>query len=432
MHEGILATGHPSGLDDVCRIFQKTGGIDVSEEGILREIGRGFADIIPAGPDILACAERAVTVIRDETVHAPGAPVGGAVVQRGTLLILIGQQPVVLRKMIDSPALHGGCSLTSVDTPMRELYVVFVIDGFQIIIAGEFEDILGLLRVLPGHEVGGNGVICIVPRIVPAHGSHQPLCDGDGGKVIGVRDLISAGPHDNGGMVPVAADPGFHIPLTPVMEEDAVVILCLRLLPHIKSIGIDEDAHFISKFHESNGRRIVAGANGVYPQLFQFFNLPASGFFIKCRAQCPQIMMHAGAMDLYASSVQEEAIVRREFDGAKTDLLRQRIRGLAIMHQTGFQRIKVWILDVPANGRVDRQNLGVDSGKDRMGRTGSRQGIRLSDRISAHGLKTAGGGNDLSLGVPDGMKHFAGECLCGRDLCVDDDTEGSTCGIRFI
>ena len=57
MHEGVLLTRHPRGLQDIGRILQETCGIDMAEEGILREIGRGLADIIPAGPDKLTGGE---------------------------------------------------------------------------------------------------------------------------------------------------------------------------------------------------------------------------------------------------------------------------------------------------------------------------------------------------------------------------------------
>ena len=75
MDKRIPAAGYPRRFNDIGGILKETGSIDVTEEGILREIRRRLSDIVPARPYELPGTVVAVAMIGYKLLDALGTPV---------------------------------------------------------------------------------------------------------------------------------------------------------------------------------------------------------------------------------------------------------------------------------------------------------------------------------------------------------------------
>ncbi len=137
-------------------------------------------------------------------------------------------------------------------------------------------------------------------------------------------DLVADGPGEHAGVQPVAAHEAaqvaFHEWLQRFVAAPAgVVPLVEALVPH-------EDAHLVAEVQDLWRGRIVRGAQGVRPHVAHDLQLPARRILVERHAQRPQVRMQVDAVELHALTVQDEALLRVEREGAEADAPRQLVR----------------------------------------------------------------------------------------------------------
>ena len=268
VHERRLVVVRPFRAEHIRAVLGEPGGVVLPEVAVLGGIRRWLTDVVESRPDELPGAEFRVPVPDYALLGILRAPAGAAVAQGGALLVIVRQHRLRQGEVVYTTALHDGSGFAAIDEPVRVLLVVLVVEPLAVVIPHQLEDIAALLPVLPLHEVGAEGGVAVVQRIVGFHQAAE-----HGGDLLtalvrmGVEDLVAHAPADYGGAVPVAAHPGSHIALHPLVEEARVVILRLAALPHVESLGKHQHAGFVSKLHESLRRHVVGGADSVHAHL---------------------------------------------------------------------------------------------------------------------------------------------------------------------
>ena len=304
MDHGIFFPIRPFRTEDVVGVFGKSRRIHLSEIAVFRLIGGRLTDIVNGCPDELTTGIRGISVHSDTVFRIFRRPAGSTVAQRRTLFVRFDQIRPLHRKMIHPSALYHRGSLTSVDDPVRMLFMVFRIIFFRVVIARHFHDIRTFLGIFPGHVIGTDRHRCHLPVI--------PLSDyckeatGDllsMGIRMGIRNLVANAPHDNGRMIAVSADPAAYILLHPLLEKSGIIIRILCHLPHIERFGYDQKSHLIRQFHQFHSGHIVGSPHSIDTHGTHEFKFPAHGFFVKSRSQCSEVMVIAGTVQAHFSAV---------------------------------------------------------------------------------------------------------------------------------
>ncbi len=264
MHHGRFLRIRPLCPEHIIGILGKARRVDLPEIAVFCVIGRGLADIVKARPCKLPHAKLRVPIVRDTLLPASGAPAGSGIAEGGTLLILIGQKLLLQREFVDTPALYQGGSLAAVYHPVRVLLMLLCIVVLAVVVACHLQNVRTLSGILPGHVIGTDGDRRILLRVMLPDTAIQFPCDLLSSLVrMGVIDFISDGPHEQGRVVSVPADPASHIPLVPLFEKTGVIIFRLRPLPHVESLIHHKEPHPVRHIHKCRVRRIMAGADGV-------------------------------------------------------------------------------------------------------------------------------------------------------------------------
>ena len=226
-------------------------------------------DIIKARPQKLSHGKCRIPVNGNTVLQRPCAPAGDTVPKGRTLPVILRQNLRLKRKMIDSPALYNGRSLTAVNNPVRMFPVMLLIVLFRIVVTGDLHQIRTFTGIFPGHIIGSDRDAGISPGIVTLHQRSQlpgQLLSALPG--MGIIYFIPDAPQDHTRMVAVPAYPRFHIPLMPFSKITPVIIRILRSLPHIKGLRDQEKTHLVGKLHKPYRHHVVGTADGVDAHTF--------------------------------------------------------------------------------------------------------------------------------------------------------------------
>ena len=218
----------PFCLEKIKRILWKACCIQLSEITVLRLVGRGFSDIIKPGPQKLPQGICCIPVITDTSFIARSTPAGNTVAQGRTLLILLRQNTLCFREVINSSACKQGSRLTSINHPFGMLLMMFFIKIFRIIIPYQIKHCPACPGMFPLHKIRPKGNRCMMLRIMYFHFFDKIFRDFLSMLTFhSVRNFIADTPHDDAGMVPIPPDPACHICLIPFLEEPAIIKWCL-------------------------------------------------------------------------------------------------------------------------------------------------------------------------------------------------------------
>lgn len=88
-------------------------------------------------------------------------------------------------------------------------------------------------------------------------------------------------------------------------------------MPNIEDFVDDEDTHAVAQIKQFQSGRVVGGAQGIDTHSLEDFALPLLRPDVEGAAQGAEVAMVADATEIDTLSVEEKAIVRGEFDGAK-------------------------------------------------------------------------------------------------------------------
>ena len=61
---------------------------------------------------------------------------------------------------------------------------------------------------------------------------------------MGIENLVADAPHDDTGIISVTGDPASDLFGVMLVKKACVVKFCLRDLPHVKALAVNEYAHF--------------------------------------------------------------------------------------------------------------------------------------------------------------------------------------------
>ena len=95
-------------------------------------------------------------------------------------------------------------------------------------------------------------------------------------------------------------------------EKPGVVIGRFGHFPHVVQLVHHQEAHPVAQVQQLPGRGVVGCADGVDAHVLHDPELPFRRLLIKGRAQGPQVVMQAHAVELHGLAVQEKALFRVE------------------------------------------------------------------------------------------------------------------------
>ena len=128
--------------------------------------------------------------------------------------------------------------------------------------------------------------------------------------------FVAYRPHRDGRMHPVAAHDPRKVLKEPFPEHLGVVTLVLWLSPAVEHVVYYEKTLGVARVEERLAHRIVARAHRVESRGFELADLAQLRCVVGCRAERTVVVVHAGAVQLHALSVQKEAALLVPSDGA--------------------------------------------------------------------------------------------------------------------
>ena len=181
--------------------------------------------------------------------------------------------------------------------------------------------------------------------------------------IVGIIDLVSDAPEDDGRMVSVAKHHGGQILFMPLREVLKVALvsgrinvvargpLVLGVFPFVKGLVHHQEAQSVAQVIQLRHMRVVAGADGVAAHFLQGKQTPFPYLAGHSRAETARVVVDAYALQLHAASVQEEALVRIETEGTDADgALVYPVRSRSVHGKLRHQRIKRRIFRRPQPG----------------------------------------------------------------------------------
>ena len=320
MHHRICPDIGPCGLPDIIGILREAGGINDSEVGILRVIGRRLSDVIKTGPEELSHGEIQIPIDGNTGLHALCPPACHRVSKCRALLILIRQDSRPQREVINAAACADGACLRSVNDPVRVLFMMIFVIFLRIVVSGNLVQLRAMLRIFPRHVVGAGCDAGIPAGIQRLHLLHQKLRHLVAALArMLVINFVSDAPENHAGVIAVSPDKALHIPCLPLIEKAGIVKLRLAPLPHIERFVHDKESHLIRKIQRFRRERIVRKTDGVDTHLLLDLELPPQRIQPEGGSECSLIRVLAGSVDLHPSSVQKESLLRVKGRFAEAD-----------------------------------------------------------------------------------------------------------------
>ena len=113
-------------------------------------------------------------------------------------------------------------------------------------------------------------------------------------------------------MITVAFYKRRHIRRGMFTEKEVVILIALRMLPHIESLVDHQHSQAVTGIEKLPGRRVVTGADGIEAILFQKTHFTFLRPVIGSRSQQPVVMMQASAFQLDGTTIQQKSPAYRE------------------------------------------------------------------------------------------------------------------------
>ena len=159
--------------------------------------------------------------------------------------------------------------------------------------------------------------------------------------------LVADGPHDDGRMVPVALHP-LRDQLRPYLHERTASVPIMRAgSPLVYQLVHNQQAHLVCEAEEALGVGIVRAAHGVESESLHRAELTFDAAVENRRAERTEVRVvrHAGEEDL--SSVELEAEVLVERDGADSEPLLRAVHYRSVQLQRSRRGVEIRRVDVP-------------------------------------------------------------------------------------
>ena len=184
-----------------------------------------------------------------------------------------------------------------------------------------------------------------------------------------------------------------------------------------------QDAQAVAGVGHLRGHGIVAGADGVHPDLLQFPEPELLQGVRNGDTHAGMVLVQVHALDFHALPVQEEALVGIEANGADAERGVIGIDGFPVREDLGPEGVQIRVREIPEAGRGEGDagvrpviGLGLDRSRGDGGR-GDSVPVRIQDGM-AEGIDRLGGGAVADCG-------FQGDrSLGGGHIGMDERPEG--------
>src|ERR1051326_997053 len=273
-------------------------------------VGRGFAQIVEAGPDEFAGDVWKLILAAEFPIRwrgpRRGVEVVGAHLKICLAAIFVGDD---WEEIFTARADAGG-GFTSKERKRGIGLASAAIIARLVIVA---EDIDLLLETVESR---------VVIIACGSHGSRGIFGMNDssefggdfvaGGRAL-LRNFVADAPENHAGMVPVTPNQRAHIFFVPVGEQEMVIISGFAPNPAIKGFVHNHETETVGKVEQFRSGRIVAGADGVVAHFFENLKLSLQRASVDGRAQRAEIVVIAHAVERHALAIEQKAFVRSEF-----------------------------------------------------------------------------------------------------------------------
>src|SRR5262249_39392237 len=143
----------------------------------------------------------------------------------------------------------------------------------------------------------GTGWILIVTNGCELRRDGRPL------RAALLSHFIADAPHYYTGMIAISSKQSAQVLLVPVTVKHVIVRRSLLALPYIECLVHYEKTHFVGKIQQLRRWRIVAGSDRIAAHIGQYLQLALQSSVVNRRAQRPQVVMVADAVDLDVLSI---------------------------------------------------------------------------------------------------------------------------------
>ena len=133
------------------------------------------------------------------------------------------------------------------------------------------------------------------------------------------RNFVSDAPEDHRRVVAELVKHVHHVFLRPFVKEEMVAVAAFLDVPLVEWLYHHHESHLVAKSHKFRGRHVVGSADGVAAHLFEQSELVTESGLVDGAAQGTQVMVVAYAPYLAHLAVEEESLVRNDFDGTDTE-----------------------------------------------------------------------------------------------------------------
>ena len=192
----------------------------------------------------------------------------------------------------------------------------------HIVVAADVEHLeMGVVDfpvAVPGAEGLGDGARGVDFQ----HGPFQLAGGGDHADVLALNDLVAQAPGNDARVVAVAQHHGVDVLAVAGVDHGGIVVFQLCRAPPVEGLANDEHAQRVAGIEKCPRGGVVAGADEVEARLLHLLHLAYFGGIEGHGSQHAVVVVHAGAVEEHGLTVEHEAPLGVEREGADAVLRR--------------------------------------------------------------------------------------------------------------
>ena len=173
------------------------------------------------------------------------------------------------------------------------------------------------------------------------------------------QHLVANAPDKDAGVVAVTKHQVGEVALVPLIEEARIVVLGLSAAPHVETLIHDDQTHRVAHRKQLGSGRVVTAADGVDTHGLQPRELAVKGILVEGSAQGTKIVVLADAIDLHVATIEPEACLGVEAEGAEGCGRGDAINYLAANDHFRYHLVDVTLVDIPQQGFPHGEHLAL-------------------------------------------------------------------------
>ena len=173
----------------------------------------------------------------------------------------------------------------------------------------------------------------------------------------GFGDLVADAVEEDARVVVVLADHGLHVRLPPVGKAQCVIVLALRLRPHVEGLVHDEHPQAVAGLEHRPAQGVVRTPDRIEAGLLEELDPALLGPADGGRTEQAVVVVHAGATKQDGLPVDAQAPDRVDRQGADPEGRRLLVEHPAVVEQGGPAGVEGGIVGTPASRCRDDEPL---------------------------------------------------------------------------